>query len=282
MEHMGFNPDWLLLGMAPLFLACIGWELVYWLRRGVAKYEWVDSVSNVCLALMHQASDFAFNLLLVKTVYTWVWQNGLHAIPNSGWSIVLLFILQDFLYYFFHRAHHRIRWMWCSHVVHHSSQRLNLSTALRQSLTYPLSGMWAFWLPLAFLGFSPDWVILVVAINLAFQFFVHTEAIGKLGPIELVFNTPSHHRAHHGKNPEYIDRNYGGILIIWDKLFGTFVEEKQTPDYGIVRQIHSHNPLTLTFHEWGAMWRDVWQKRDLRYLWKPPEWGEKLGQTGGD
>ncbi len=138
MEHMGFNPDWLLLGMAPLFLACIGWELVYWLRRGVAKYEWVDSVSNVCLALMHQASDFAFNLLLVKTVYTWVWQNGLHAIPNSGWSIVLLFILQDFLYYFFHRAHHRIRWMWCSHVVHHSSQRLNLSTALRQSLTYPL------------------------------------------------------------------------------------------------------------------------------------------------
>lgn len=274
MDHMGFNPDWLLLGMAPLFLASIGWELVYWLRRGVKKYEWVDTVSNVCLALMHQASDFAFNLLFVKTAYTWVWQHGLQAVPATWWSIVLLFILQDFLYYFFHRAHHRIRWMWCSHVVHHSSERLNLSTALRQSLTYPLSGMWAFWLPLAWLGFGPDWVILVVAINLAFQFFVHTEAIGKLGPLEAVFNTPSHHRAHHGKNPEYIDHNYGGILIIWDKWFGTFVEEKQTPSYGIVRQIHSHNPLTLTFHEWGAMWRDVWQKRDVRYLWKPPEWGE--------
>jgi sterol desaturase/sphingolipid hydroxylase (fatty acid hydroxylase superfamily) len=274
MDQMSFNPDWLLLALAPLFLASIGLELWYWLRRGIAKYEWVDSVSNVCLALMHQASDFTFNLLFVKTAYTWVWQHGLHAVPGTWWSILLLFVLQDFLYYFFHRAHHRIRWMWCSHVVHHSSERLNLSTALRQSLTYPLSGMWAFWLPLAWLGFGPDWVILIVAINLAFQFFVHTEAIGKLGPLEWVFNTPSHHRAHHGKNPEYIDHNYGGILIIWDRLFGTFVEEKQTPEYGIVRQIQSHNPLTLTFHEWGAMWRDVWQKRDLRFLWKPPEWGE--------
>jgi sterol desaturase/sphingolipid hydroxylase (fatty acid hydroxylase superfamily) len=186
-----------------------------------------------------------------------------------------LFVAQDFLYYFFHRAHHRVRWMWCSHVVHHSSERLNLSTAFRQSLTYPLSGMWLFWLPLAWLGFGPDWVILIVGLNLAFQFFVHTEVVGKLGVLELVFNTPSHHRVHHGKNPQYIDRNYAGVLIIWDKLFGTFVEEQEAPQYGIVRQVKSHNPITLTFHEWGAMAHDVWHYRDLRFLWKPPEWGEQ-------
>jgi sterol desaturase/sphingolipid hydroxylase (fatty acid hydroxylase superfamily) len=114
--------------------------------------------------------------------------------------------------------------------------------------------------------------VLMVGLSLAYQFFVHTEAVGKLGALEWVFNTPSHHRVHHGKNAQYIDRNYGGILIIWDRLFGTFAEEQEKPEYGIVRQVHSHNPLFLTFHEWMEMGRDVWTTRDLRFLWKPPEW----------
>ncbi len=272
MESLPFDPDWFLLGLAPLFLLSIGWEAWYWQRRGVAKYQLIDTLSNASLALMHQASDLAFNLFFVKTAYTWVYQHGLKAMPISWWSIIILFLLQDFLYYFFHRAHHRIRWMWCSHVVHHSSERLNLSTALRQSLTYPLSGMWLFWLPLAWLGFGPDWVILMVGISLAYQFFVHTEVVGKLGWLEQVFNTPSHHRVHHGKNSQYIDRNYGGILIIWDKLFGTFALEQARAEYGIVHQIVSHNPLRLSFHEWVAMGRDIWHYRDLRFLWMPPEW----------
>ena len=275
MTEMSIRPEWFLLALAPLFLLSIALEIVYWWRKGVAKYQWIDSVSNVCLALMHQASDFVFSLLFVKTAYVYTWEHGLKWFPHAWWSVLALFLLQDFLYYFFHRAHHRIRWMWCSHVVHHSSQRLNLSTALRQSVTYPLSFMWAFWLPLAWLGFGPDWVILMVGISLAFQFFVHTEIIGKLGPLEWVFNTPSHHRVHHGKNPEYIDRNYGGILIIWDRLFGTFAEEQATPEYGIVRQVHGHNPFYLSFHEWIAMGRDVWRTRDPRFLWMPPEWGEQ-------
>jgi len=167
--------------------------------------------------------------------------------------------------------------MWASHVTHHSSERLNLSTAFRQSLTYPISGMWLFWLPLAWLGFEPKAIIAVVAINLAFQFFVHTEAVKKLGWLEYVFNTPSHHRVHHARNPKYIDRNYAGVLIIWDKLFGTFVEEDPAErcDYGIVRQIHSHNPIVLTFHEWIAMFRDAARAgsmtQRLTQLFGPPE-----------
>jgi sterol desaturase/sphingolipid hydroxylase (fatty acid hydroxylase superfamily) len=275
MNEMSFDPGYLLLGLAPVFLATMAWEMWYWWRRGADKYQMVDTVSNACLALMHQASDFAFNVLMVKTVYEFMYSHGLKWIPSAWWSIPLLFLLQDFLYYLFHRAHHRVRWMWCSHVVHHSSERLNLSTAFRQSLTYPLSGMWLFWLPLAWLGFHPDWVILVVGLNLAFQFFVHTEVVGKLGILEWMFNTPSHHRVHHGKNPQYIDRNYGGILILWDKIFGTFALEQAAPQYGIVRQIQSHNPLLLSFHEWAAMLQDVWYFRDLRFLWMPPEWGEQ-------
>jgi sterol desaturase/sphingolipid hydroxylase (fatty acid hydroxylase superfamily) len=270
--ELGFDPGLILLAMAPVFIGCILWEAWYWHRRGVAKYSLIDTLSNTGLAAMHQGADILATLLFIKTAYAWVWQHGVHVFALNAWSIALAFLVQDFLYYWFHRAHHRIRWMWSSHVVHHSSERLNLSTAFRQSLTYPLSGMWLFWLPLAWLGCPPDLVILIVGLNLAYQFFVHTEAIGKLGWLEKIFNTPSHHRVHHGRDAQYIDRNYAGILIIWDKLFGTFVEETTQPHYGIVRQVQGHNPLKLTFHEWGKMFTQVWRERDVRYLWKPPEW----------
>ena len=210
-------------------------------------------------------------------LYYWVYQYRWFDLPSNVWGIAGLVIAQDFFYYGFHRASHRIRWLWASHVTHHSSERLNLSTAFRQSITYPISGMWLFWLPLAWIGFEPTHIVAVVAINLGFQFFVHTQAIGKLGWLEYVFNTPSHHRVHHARNPEYIDRNYAGVLIIWDKLFGTYVDEDpaQPCEYGIVRQIHSHNPLLLTFHEWLAMFRDAARATSARarllQLFGPPE-----------
>jgi sterol desaturase/sphingolipid hydroxylase (fatty acid hydroxylase superfamily) len=225
---------------------------------------------------MHQASD-AVAWTLVIGIYYLVYQHRLFDLPGSVWTIVALVIAQDFFYYWFHRASHRIRWMWASHVTHHSSERLNLSTAFRQSLTYPISGMWLFWLPLAWLGFEPTNIIAVVAINLGFQFFVHTQAIGRLGWVEHVFNTPSIHRVHHARNPKYIDRNYAGVLVLWDKLFGTFVaEDPAVPcDYGIIGQIHSYNPLTLTFHEWFAMFRDAARAGSIRaalgQLLCPPE-----------
>jgi sterol desaturase/sphingolipid hydroxylase (fatty acid hydroxylase superfamily) len=265
--------DLVLLALAPLFFLCVGWEAWHWQRRGQRKYEWRDATSNFALALLHQGADLAANYLFIRTVYTWLWERGLHAVPDGAWwSLPLAILLQDFLYYWFHRASHRIRWLWASHVTHHSSERLNLSTAFRQSLTYPLSGMWAFWLPLAWAGFTPDTILLVVGLNLAYQFWVHTEAVGKLGWLDHVINTPSVHRVHHARNPHYIDRNYAGVLVVWDKLFGTYVEESELPEFGIVEQVHSFNPLWLTFHEWVAMLRDAWRDRDPRHLWKPPEW----------
>jgi sterol desaturase/sphingolipid hydroxylase (fatty acid hydroxylase superfamily) len=271
MPH-SFDPGLILLGLAPVFIGCIVWEALYLKRSGHSNYSWPDTLSNAALALMHQGADLAANLLFIKTAYAWVYQRGLHALPDSSWAWLAAFVLQDFIYYFWHRASHRVRWMWASHVTHHSSERLNLSTAFRQSLTYHLSGMWLAWLPLAWLGLAPNAVLLVVGLNLAFQFFVHTETVGKLGWLEQVFNTPSHHRVHHARNPGYIDRNFGGVLIIWDRCFGTFVEEVEAPVYGIVRQVGGHNPIKLTFHEWADMWRDCLRRGDLRHLYKPPEW----------
>jgi sterol desaturase/sphingolipid hydroxylase (fatty acid hydroxylase superfamily) len=266
---------WILLAMAPVFLGFILWEVCYWKNRRPV-YNLGDSLSNAALALLHQGAD-ALAWLLVIGIYWWVYQFRLFDLPATWWSIAALFLAQDFFYYFFHRASHRIRWMWASHVTHHSSERLNLSTAFRQSLTYPISGMWLFWLPLAWIGFQPRHIVAVVAINLGFQFFVHTEAVGKLGWLEYVFNTPSHHRVHHARNPKYIDRNYAGVLIIWDKLFGSFVaEDPEVPcEYGLVTPIHSYNPLVLTFHEWIAMFRDFLKPQSLggrfRQLFGPPE-----------
>jgi sterol desaturase/sphingolipid hydroxylase (fatty acid hydroxylase superfamily) len=268
---------WILFGMAPLFLVLIAVEAWYWHRRRPGLYSGIDTLSNAALALMHQVAD-AIAWLVVIGVYHAVYRHRLFELPAaSPWTIAGLFLAQDFFYYWFHRASHRIRWLWASHVTHHSSERLNLSTAFRQSLTYPISGMWLFWLPLAWLGFAPAHIVAVVAINLGFQFFVHTQAVGRLGWLEHVLNTPSHHRVHHARNAKYIDRNYAGVLIIWDRLFGSFVEEDpQVPcEYGIVGQIHTHNPLRLTFHEWIAMFRDAARARGWRgaigQLFCPPE-----------
>jgi len=267
------NTDLILLALAPVFLTCIAIEWLWWRRRGrVDMYDRTDVLSNTALAAMHQVSDGLVTLLFVRTIYLWLYNHGLHLVVPGLWSGVLLFLLQDFLYYWFHRASHRIRWMWASHVTHHSSERLNLSTAFRQSLTYPISGMWLFWLPIAWVGFTPDQVILVVGLNLAYQFFVHTQAVPKLGWLEYVINTPSIHRVHHARNPQYIDRNFAGVLNIWDRLFGTFVEEGEPCEFGITKRIPTHNPLLLTFHEWRDMFADCRRDKTLKYLWMPPEW----------
>jgi sterol desaturase/sphingolipid hydroxylase (fatty acid hydroxylase superfamily) len=268
--------DWILLALAPVFLAFIGAEAWYWRRRRPDAYSLRDTLSNASLALMHQGAD-ALAAIAVVAIYAGVHRYRLFDLPANAWTIAALFLAQDFFYYFFHRASHRIRWMWASHVTHHSSERLNLSTAFRQSLTYPISGMWVFWLPLAWIGFDPKNILAVVAINLAFQFFVHTEVVGRLGWLEYVFNTPSHHRVHHARNPKYIDRNFAGVLIVWDKLFGTFVEEDPAVpcDYGVVKPIRTHNPITLTFHEWRELLCDASRPQPLRsrlhQLFGPPE-----------
>ncbi|MDB5971926.1 MAG: fatty acid hydroxylase superfamily [Hydrocarboniphaga sp.] len=274
-HRIGIEKIFLLL-MAPVFVVCMTTEYLVLRHRRQQTYSLHETRSNIVLALSHAATDGIAWALLLGLFY-WIYQHRLFDIPFNGWTLLLLVVLQDFFYYWFHRGSHRIRWMWASHVTHHSSETMNLSTALRQSLTYPLSGMWAFWLPLAWIGFKPEHVILVVAVNLGYQFFVHTEAVRKLPRgFEAVFNTPSHHRVHHARNPQYIDRNYAGVLVIWDKMFGSFVPEEAPCDYGITRQIKTRNPIVMMFHEWRDMFSDVARRGPLRlrlkHLWAPPEW----------
>jgi len=191
------------------------------------------------------------------------------------WSWVALLVAEDLCYYTFHRSSHRMRVLWASHVQHHSSQRYNLSTALRQEWTG--FGTFVFWVPLALAGF-PVWAIyLQQSVSLLYQFFLHTERVRLLPrPIELVMNTPSHHRVHHGVNKQYIDKNYAGILIIWDRLFGSFEAEVERPRYGITTQLTTYNPFRVAFHEWYAMGHDMRQTPSfvdkMRYAVKPPGW----------
>ncbi|GIE33921.1 C-5 sterol desaturase [Actinoplanes italicus] len=195
--------------------------------------------------------------------------------PGDWWVWVLLFFADDLAYYWFHRLHHEVRVLWAGHVVHHSSQFFNLSTALRQSWT-PMTAL-PFWLGLAALGFPPWMIFLQQSISLAYQFFLHTERIDRLPrPIEWFFNTPSHHRVHHGANDPYLDRNYGGILIVWDRLFGSFEPEGEHVRYGLTTNIQTYNPLRVATHEYTAIWRDLrgaetWRHR-AGYLFGRPGW----------
>lgn len=175
------------------------------------------------------------------------------------------FFAVEFAYYWMHRWSHTIRWMWASHSVHHSSETFALPAAVRLGWTGLISGAWLVFLPLVLVGFHPFMVIALLAANLKYQFLLHTEAVGRLGPLELVFNTPAHHRVHHASNPDYLDKNFGGVLIVFDRLFGTFAEER--PDaplrYGLTRPLRSNNPFVIAFSEWGAMVANLRAARSL-------------------
>lgn len=246
----------ILLALSPVFFLFIAIEFL----RARAHYNIKESIINALLALTHQISD-ALVLLLLMPAFIWLHQFAVFNIELTAINLLLAFVVQDFLYYWFHRASHHIHWFWCAHVVHHSSNNMNFTTAFRQSMLYPIVGMWLFWLPMILLGYTPELVFAVVAINLAFQFFVHTQLVTKLGWLEAIFNTPSHHRVHHATNAQYIDKNFAGVLIIWDKLFGTFVEEDSniTIKYGIVGQQPKMALLDINLHQWRLMWGNVKQ-----------------------
>ncbi|MFT5221957.1 MAG: sterol desaturase/sphingolipid hydroxylase (fatty acid hydroxylase superfamily) [Glaciecola sp.] len=208
--------------------------------------------------------------------YVLVWREFRFFDLGTGWiAWVVAMMGKEFLYYWSHRFGHEWRVLWAAHVVHHSSDHYNLSTALRQTWT-PLTG-WLFYLPMILLGVNPILLAMAGALNLLYQFGIHTEAIRKLpAPIELIFNTPSHHRVHHGVQAQYLDRNYGGILIIWDRLFGTFEPEGERPIYGITTPLESYNPLKIATHEYSAILADMrtddrWSDR-LRRLVNGPGW----------
>jgi len=239
-------------------------------------YEVKDTFSSLAMGIGNVISGFLAKLV-VFGAFTLVYHYRLLTLPFTWWMWLLAFFADDFSYYWFHYVSHNMRWFWASHVVHHSSQRYNLSTALRQTWTGNLTGSFIFWMWMPLLGFHPIVVMLMQQISLIYQFWIHTEAIHFLPrPIEFIFNTPSHHRVHHGSNLKYLDKNHGGILIIWDRMFGTFQPEEERPVYGLTKNIESYNPVRIAFKEWGDMFKQVWTSRSIRhginYIIRPPGW----------
>lgn len=245
-----------------------------------SNYEMRDSAASLMMGL----GNFAIGLVnfgIVGAVSLWVYQYRLFDIGYTWWAFVLILFAEDFCYYWFHRLSHEHRIWWAAHINHHSSQYYNLSTALRQTWTGGLIGTWIPWLLLSLIGFPLALIVFQKGISLVYQFWIHTETIDRMWkPVEAVMNTPSHHRVHHAINPRYLDANYAGIFIIWDKMFGTFVpEDKAEPcRYGIVKQIASFNPLIIAFHEWAGIFSDLLHAKSLKaaffYLFGPPGWSE--------
>ena len=281
--------SWVLIAMVPIFALTIVVEAWRFRRTGV--YGLKDSAASLLLGAGYLIPEAAMQALVVVAMMGWVHEFRLMDIPTNAGTFALLYVLVDLLFYVYHRTSHRVRWFWATHVVHHASEHMNFTTAARQSTLYAVSGAFIFFAPAALLGFEIEWITFALALNLAGQWFLHTQWIRRLPrAIEFILNTPSHHRAHHGRNGDYIDCNFGGSLIIWDRLFGTFVPEsdEEPPEFGIVRQVRSYNPVWLNLHEWADMFRDVarpgplWLR--LKHLWAPPEWQRpaKAGQAAQD
>ena len=277
----------------PGFLLLIVIEMLWAARRAPEKYEPKDTLTSLGLGVGSTVAG-ALTGGLVLAMALWLYQHRVITIGWQWWAWIACFVLDDFNYYLAHRVGHRSRWFWASHVNHHSSQHYNLSTALRQTWTGFFAAGFAFRIWPAFIGFHPAMIATCGAINLIYQFWIHTERIGKLPrPIEFVFNTPSHHRVHHGMDPEYLDRNYGGILIIWDRMFGSFQPEIFRPHYGLTKPVDTFNIWKLETHEYVAIARDVRAATRLRdrigYVFGPPGWsptgvllpaGKPVGKAG--
>jgi sterol desaturase/sphingolipid hydroxylase (fatty acid hydroxylase superfamily) len=282
-------PDFpnIILFAIPFFIIAMLLELYVTIKRNMKTYTTKDAFASIAMGLGNVFLGFISKAIVFAALY-YIYQNfRLFTIPVAWWSFVLIFFADDFSYYWFHRISHKSRLFWASHVVHHSSQRYNLSTALRQTWS---GGFYSFvfWLWMPLFGFHPEMILLQMSISLLYQFWIHTETIQKMPKwFEAIMNTPSHHRVHHGKNPIYLDRNHAGILIIWDKLFGTFQPELEEEKviYGLTENIKTYNPIMIAFHEWVAMFIDSFTGKKsisnrLKYLIKPPGW--KHDGTGKD
>ncbi len=220
------------------------------LLGGRRLYDLRDSVVNVAMAVGGLAMG-GVGLTVSLGVSMALYRLRIFELEQGVGTWLLLLVAEDLCYYCFHRVSHRVPFFWAAHEAHHSSRRYNLSTALRLSWTTPWTGL-PFWWVLPLVGFHPLWIATVHAASLAYQFLLHTQLVGKLGPLEWVLNTPSHHRVHHGCDPEYIDKNLGGIFIVWDRLFGTFAEEIRTPTYGLVGA-RRHGPFDVAFGKWREL-----------------------------
>ena len=256
-----------ILGFFPIALVFIAVELLYLkFVHHAHDHDTHETAASVGVAL----GDIAARLLtgsLAAIPFVLCYQNRLFDIPlNIVWSWAALFVGVEFCYYWFHRASHRVRWLWATHAVHHSATYFNLSAAIRLGWTGTISGAFIFFLPLAWIGFHPAAIGLMIGLGLIYQFFLHTALPISLGPLEWVLNTPAHHRVHHASNEDCLDKNYGSVLIVFDRLFGTFAAapRHQPLRYGLKGREPSNNPVTIALSEWGHLWSDVRKARTLK------------------
>ena len=278
MESIAFDSSIIINLAVPTFFLLIFIEIIYGHFSGKNNYRFNDTFTSISLGLISrfipllgiglQGAAFAyvaayFNLALFSAANLWVW--------------ILAFFLYDLSYYWMHRLHHEVKILWATHVVHHHGEEFNLSTALRQTSTGFL-WKWIFYLPMLLVGIPPEVFVTVAGINLVYQFWVHTEHIGKLGWLEYIFITPSNHRVHHAQNKEYIDANYGGVFILWDRIFGSFKPEldEVKPIYGTTKPLRSWNPLKANFEVFAEIVRDFshtkkWSDK-FKLVFSPPKW----------
>ena len=274
--HIPEIPD-LIIYAIPFFAATVFLEVILTVKVKHGEYNYKDAATSITMGLGNVALGLLSKIIVLGAFYLVYDSFHLIDIQFVWWAWILLLFADDFCYYWFHRISHESRFFWASHVVHHSSKKYNLSTALRQTWS---GGFYSFvfWLPLVLIGFHPIMILVQMSISLIYQYWIHTELIKKLpGWFEFIFNTPSHHRVHHATNPQYLDRNHAGIFIIWDRLFETFEPEIEKPVYGLVKNIETHNPIKIAFLEWYGMFKDFFASKTslgnrFKYLIKPPGW----------
>ncbi|PKH51067.1 C-5 sterol desaturase [Tenacibaculum sp. Bg11-29] len=271
----------------PFFVLTIIIEVTLTVKVKLEDYEFKDAMTSITMGLGNVFIGL-FTKILALAFFTFLYNYRFFTIPFIWWSWILLLFADDFVYYWNHRIAHESRLFWASHVVHHSSTKYNLSTALRQTWSGSFY-TFIFWAPLALLGFHPLMILMQMSVSLLYQYWIHTELIQKMPKwFEAIFNTPSHHRVHHATNPQYLDRNHAGIFIIWDKLLGTFEPEIEKPVYGLVSNINTYNPIKIAFIEWYNMLKDVSTSKasigkKFLYFLKPPGWRhDGTGKLSGD
>lgn len=267
----------ILIDAIPAFIVLIIIEVIYAIKTQRELYEVKDATTSISLGL----GNLFIGLLtksFILVFFVWIYEYRIFTIPfNAWWAWLLIFFVDDFSYYLMHRTAHSVRWFWASHVVHHSSEKYNLAAALRQTWTGNLTGSFIFWSWMPLVGFQPKMIFFMQSVSLIYQFWIHTEGIKRLPKwFEFIFNTPSHHRVHHGTDVLYLDKNHAGILIIWDRLFGSFQPEIFTPKYGLTKNVKTFNPVKIAFFEWVNIANDIKKSRNLKdvcnYLIQPPGW----------
>jgi sterol desaturase/sphingolipid hydroxylase (fatty acid hydroxylase superfamily) len=274
---LGFREELLLMITVPIYAIVIGAEIIYSYVKNKRYYTLKGILSNVYLTILNMGLDLLIRgVCLAVLLYFYqfkfvVIDSNIH--PYLYW--ISLVVFQDFMFYWLHRVDHYSRLFWAVHVTHHSSEEFNLTVGFRSSVFQPLY-RFIYFIPLALVGFEPLDILFMYAATQIYGILIHTKTVGKLGILEWVLSTPSHHRVHHASNIKYLDKNMGMFLIIWDRLFGTFAKEEETVVYGLTANINSYHPITMVFHEWKAIFNDVIKTKGLKnklgYVFGPPGW----------